>query len=113
MADDQQKSDLRPAAASAGDDVAVELEDPIEAHGDTISVLRFRRPTPRDLKKCGYPFKFGEDGNTFVTGPVNALIAELAGIPPSSVDKLSLADWNECGMALMGFFQRKRPERAQ
>ena len=90
------------------DSVTVTLTTPIPgdaAFGQPIPTVTLRRPTGRDLRKCGLPVTVSEAG----TGEVNAdavarYIAELGGLPPAAVDAMSVVDWQSCMAAVLGFF---------
>lgn len=84
------------------------LTAPIEAHGETISILTFRPPTGRDIRECGLPFVLGQSdaGHTskFDGATIARYISKLAGIPTSSVDKLSAPDFLAATGIIGGFF---------
>lgn len=84
------------------------LTKPIKAHGEDVSVLTFREPTGKDIRECGVPYSIGQRGDEVVTYPdarnTAKLIVALAGIPTSSVDQLSMADFNAAMMVVIGFF---------
>lgn len=84
----------------------VSLTRAIQAHGDdNVRELTLREPTGKDLRTLGLPFTISATGQV---NPDSAVIARhisaLAGIPPSSVDQLSAADFMTCSIAVMGFF---------
>jgi hypothetical protein len=85
----------------------ITLEDPIEAHGDTINELTLRPPNGNDLVACGVPFSMGSGGGGGAAGldasVTSDLISRLAGIPRSSVGALGAADWMACMRAIMDF----------
>ena len=64
--------------------VTLDLKEPIEAHGETVSRLTFRAPRAGDMRD----FRIGDDS----CGNFMPLIARLANIPPSSVDLMTPAD---------------------
>ena len=68
----------------------VTLTKPIEAHGEEITELTFRMPRPGDLR--GIKVSINEDGLNLDLGVMLDLGAKLAGVPPSSFDKLEIAD---------------------
>lgn len=85
--------------AHAADRVEVQLSHPIVAHGETVDVLRFRRPTAGDLEAT--------DGLGDVA-KVNKLIERLAAIPRSSVLSLDAADYPAISEVIAGFFGNSR-----
>src|SRR5215510_12845443 len=58
---------------------------PIEAHGEMVSVLKWREPTARDIEKAGNPIIvdfFGDRPQlTFAEKKMSAMISLLAEIP--------------------------------
>ena len=86
------------------------LIKPVEAYGEPVTELEFREPIGKDLKACGFPFKFEAsdgDGPNFAhphAPAIHGLIARLANIPPSTVDSLCLADFAACMEIVTGFF---------
>lgn len=79
----------------------IELRTPIQAHGEERRAIELRDLTPGDINACGYPFK--GDG-TIEAAIVSALIARLGNIPPSSVNQLTMRDWNACMLRVFSFF---------
>lgn len=79
----------------------VELKYPIEANGETVSILELRRPTVKHLKALD-----NAKGDIAKTA---TLISELAGIPPSSVDKIDAEDFAAIGEVINGFFGTPPP----
>ena len=85
--------------------VPVTLSQPIKAHGRDVSELTLRPLTGKDLRICGAPYRIGRAGEEGIVDSqaVSAMISELAGIPISSVDQLSAADWFACWSAIQSF----------
>ena len=82
----------------------VTLAAPITAHGATLSALTLRQPTGKDLRTCGLPYKLTGAGDIAIDAqPMHRMIAELAAVPPSSIDQLSAGDWNAVAMVVLGF----------
>ena len=90
------------------DPVEVKLTTPIPgdaAFGTPITAVMLRAPTGRDIRKCGIAVSMSGDG----IGEVNAeavarYIAELGGLPPAAVDAMTAPDWQNCMIAVLGFF---------
>jgi hypothetical protein len=85
-----------------------ELQRPIEAHGNTLTVLVFREPTARDLLSIGNPVIFDP-----ISDPpkimhdekrMNAMLSALAGVPPSSIASLTTRDFITCAWGVTPFF---------
>lgn len=88
----------------------VPLSKPIEAHGQTITEITLREPTTEDVMAEGFPTLMvpSADGKTVCVevraNVVGRYIARLGAIPPSSVKKLSIADFQRCLNEVMSFF---------
>lgn len=83
----------------------ITLFAPIVAGEETIAQITLRRPTGKDVRELGYPYKLGADqAVTIQAGIVAAFISRLADIPPSYVDRLDPVDFNTLGFEVIGFF---------
>lgn len=84
----------------------VKLQLPIEAHGGTLTELSLRRPTVTEVRAIkALPYRIGKDEEVSLDMDVAAkYIAVCAGIPPSSVNQLDLADLNALSWTVAGFF---------
>lgn len=85
------------------------LAQPIQAEGKEITEIELREPTGDDLDALGYPYlvMVGEgEGERIELRPKVAgrYISRLAGIPPSAVAKIGLADRQRLQGVVMGFF---------
>jgi hypothetical protein len=90
---------------AAGPLLTLELDTPIDAHGESVRTLRLRALSVNDLVRVGYPVKIGGDGGLDIyPDRMTALIARLADIPTSSAAQLSVADWHRAMEAVVGFF---------
>lgn len=96
------------------EDVVV-FSRPYKAHDLEVRQVKFREPTGRDIETCGYPFRLlqpepGIDQVEIKIIPqaVTKLIVTLSNppLPKSTVDQLSVRDWNACSTLINGFFQR-------
>lgn len=86
----------------------VTLSKPIRAHGKDMDVLTLREPTVKDVMEIGQPFLIivgdGDTGVRIQQKVVGLYIVRLAGIPLSSVEKLTLADFGVAQAVVLGFF---------
>lgn len=84
----------------------VKLQVPIEAHGEPLTELTLRRPTVTEVRAIkALPYRIGKDEEVSLDMDVAAkYIAVCAGIPPSSVNQLDLADLNALSWTVAGFF---------
>jgi len=89
-------------------ELVIELQTPVQAHGETIKKLVFRRPTGGDLMAMGdgYPITIDwPTGRVTPNSPVmGAMMSTLATVPPSTIKSLDAEDFSTCAHALMGFF---------
>ncbi|HEY1709582.1 MAG TPA: phage tail assembly protein [Rhizomicrobium sp.] len=99
----------------------VPLLNPIDAHGETITALQIRPPVGMQIRLCGCIYKIiqREDEDSVFDinrAAVGRYIVALADIPSSSVDLLSLADFDTAQDAILAFFnsgkQAKQTVRA-
>lgn len=89
--------------------VTVPLRRPIEAHGETVTSITLREPLGGDIARIGMPVNVIGVGGHVDTAVVAAYIAELGGIPPSSVAKLSAADFLALTTEVVDFFADTSP----
>ena len=85
---------------------SVKLQVAIEAHGEPVTELTMRRPTVQEVRAIkALPYKIDKNEEVSLDMDVAAkYIAVCAGIPPSSVNQLDLADLNALSWAVAGFF---------
>lgn len=88
---------------------AFTLSNPIKVGDEEVSQLELREPTGADLDDLGYPYlvMVGDgEGERIELRPKVAgrYISRLAGIPPSAVAKISIADRQLLQGVVMGFF---------
>lgn len=88
-------------------EITVELKIPVQAHGDTLKKITFRRPTGGDLMTLGgdYPINIDSMGyprpNPMAMG---LMMSTLASVPPSTIKSMDAKDWVVCAYALVNFF---------
>ncbi|AOE64219.1 phage tail assembly protein [Pseudomonas corrugata] len=84
----------------------VTLRVAIEAHGEPLNELTLRRPTVQEVRAIkALPYKIDKSEEVSLDMDVAAkYIAVCAGIPPSSVNQLDLADLNALSWAVASFF---------
>ena len=84
------------------------LSRPIDAHGEKVTVLRWREPTGGDIERAGNPIIvdfFGEKPSlTFNEKKMSAMMSLLAAVPPSGIKQLTAGDWNSIAWKLVRFF---------
>lgn len=88
----------------------ITLSKPIQAHGETVSTLTLRRPTVAELRQYGQPYAIvPSSGGIKADYQVCAgLISTICAIPPSSVDMIDSADFDDMAVILVGFMRRAR-----
>lgn len=88
--------------------VTITLDDPVEAHGNPCTELTFRPPVGKDIRDCGMPVRWLPLEGKPIADPVPdscaKYIARLAGIPPSSVDRMTADTFGQCMAVVIGFF---------
>lgn len=84
------------------------LSAPIKAHGEELTELEVRRPTPLECRSIKVlPYNLTESGAPAVdTEAACKYIAVCCAIPPSSVNQLDLHDLNKLAWMITGFFLR-------
>lgn len=88
----------------------VTLSKAIQAHGEELSTLTLREPTPDDVMQIGSPSLLipsadGESVGIEIRAKViGAYISRLAAVPLSSVKHMTIGDFNRCQGVIMGFF---------
>ncbi|CAH6580161.1 phage tail assembly protein [Citrobacter freundii] len=83
----------------------LELNHPVTAHGETISVLEFNEPTGKDVRELGYPYQMNQDESIKLQAHIIAkYIVRLANVPLSTVDQMKPCDLNSAGWLVAGFF---------
>ncbi|NKE48430.1 phage tail assembly protein [Roseomonas frigidaquae] len=80
----------------------LKLSAPITAHGDPMTALNLRHATGRDIRECGLPYRLDSEGGIIIDSrAAHRMIAQLAAVPPSSIDQLSGPDWNNAAQAVL------------
>ena len=83
----------------------LELNHPVTAHGETISVLEFNEPPGKDVRELGYPYQMNQDESIKLQAHIIAkYIVRLANVPLSTVDQMKPVDLNSAGWLVAGFF---------
>jgi hypothetical protein len=89
-------------------EIVIDLQTPVQAHGDMLKKITFRRPTGGDIMGLGegYPININwQTGQISVNPPImGQMMSILAAVPPSTIRALDSEDWSTCAHALMAFF---------
>jgi hypothetical protein len=89
-------------------EVVINLGTAVQAHGDMVKKLTFRRPTGADIMAMGdgYPININWSTGQVTPNPkvMGDMMSLLAQVPPSTIKALDAEDWSTCAHALMGFF---------
>jgi hypothetical protein len=89
-------------------EITIELLFPVQAHGEMVKKLTFRRPTGGDLMSLGegYPIIINFTDAEMRPNPavMGEMMALLAMVPPSTIKSLDSEDFATCAFALMSFF---------
>ena len=68
------------------------LMKPVTVLADKVTVVTVREPTGADLSACGNPAGIGPDGLTIDGKRMAAMIARLAGVPPTAIAEMDGRD---------------------
>lgn len=102
--------------------VKIELSTPVMSEGAEIKSLEFREPIGEDIV-AGYPVRIimgsatdpdvavGEQKYDVNVTVATKLAARLASVPPSTIKRLSLADYQAAIGVIIGFFGQSEPEK--
>jgi hypothetical protein len=89
-------------------EIVIDLTTPVQANGELVKKLVFRRPTGGDIMSMGdgYPIVINWQSGQITPNPtvMGAMMSVLAAVPPSTIKSLDSEDWSTCAHALMGFF---------
>jgi hypothetical protein len=90
----------------------VQFKKPILAHGEEVSEIELREPTGKDVMELGFPYLViisdGDDQAIEVRAKVvGKYVSRLAGIPPSSLEKVSPEDFSMLMGVVLGFFGKE------
>jgi hypothetical protein len=94
----------------ARDPIDIELEEPVQAHGETITSLRLRPPSGKDLIEAGWPFSTERTARGGVVVDVvqwsaaRTLLSGMAQVPASTIDALTASDKYMAVEAIKYFF---------
>jgi len=94
---------------------SVKLSTPVMAHGEEVTQLTLREPNVEDQMDLGQPFLIivsdGETGVKIQNKVIAAYVVRLAGVPLSTVKKLSTEEFQKCQAVVMGFFGKGGDEQ--
>jgi len=89
-------------------EIVIELTTPVQAHGEMVKKLVFRRPTGGDIMAMGSGYPIVQDWRIGAIAVNPAVMGEmmsiLAAVPPSTIKALDSEDWSTCAHALIRFF---------
>ena len=84
------------------------LRKNVIANGEDVAELKFREPTGGDIERVGCPIilsVFETQPKPIFDGPImTMMMAQLAGVPPSTVRQMDPRDWQNGAMMLFHFF---------
>jgi Phage tail assembly chaperone proteins, E, or 41 or 14 len=104
---------LSPEEQAIADAVADPLSHPltkaIQAHGEALTILKWREPTGNDIERAGNPIVMDSVSGggmrvTFDEKKMSAMICQLAAVPPSAVRQMVARDWNAVAFKVFRFF---------
>ncbi|KPC53029.1 phage tail assembly protein [Amantichitinum ursilacus] len=78
---------------------------PVKDFGQTISALAIKRPTGKQIRQHGLPYRVNDAGEVQIhMGVVCAYAAELASVTAGAVDAMDPVDLNKLAWVIAGFF---------
>lgn len=93
---------------SGGYALIIQLNTPIEAHGESISELKLRAPTAADIIAVGNPISLDISTDPPRAEPndkrMAAMMARLADIPPSAIGQIGPNDFTGAIIKMLPFF---------
>ena len=107
MTEDNTPESTTTPPAEADGSVSVELKNPIRAYNDTLSAIKFRKPTGGDMMRIGNPVDFDPISDPPKISHNNHMVpmlARLANIPTSSFENMDTQDLVACYWAVTPFF---------
>jgi len=84
------------------------LRKKVQAHGEWVEVLTFREPTGGDIAECGVPIYIAQGVLKIDPVPMEAMLARLAVVTPSTIQKLHPNDWTSAAYLIAHFFMPDR-----
>lgn len=89
-------------------EITIDLGSPVQAFGNTLTKLTFRRPTGGDLMSLGEAYPVHIDFQTGDVRPVpiamGQIMSTLAQVPVSTIRSMDSEDFSTCAHALIRFF---------
>jgi Phage tail assembly chaperone proteins, E, or 41 or 14 len=107
-AESQAQAEAEAALEPEIDFLSQTLGRPIKAHGEEITILKWREPTALDIERAGNPIKVdftsGQPQLTYDEKKMSSMMSRLCAIPPNSVSQMTASDWNAIALKLIRFF---------
>lgn len=87
-------------------EIRIHLGAPIKVHGEEVAELVLREPNTGDAIAVGkMPYVLDEGGRVKPLPDVAAMyLSRMAAVPPSSIEQLHLADFNNAAWIVADFF---------
>ncbi|WP_211238056.1 phage tail assembly protein [Derxia gummosa] len=83
----------------------IPLESPVTIGDDTITELSLRRPSGKDVRELGFPYRLTAIGDVAIDAGIACKYASrLAAVPPSTIDALDPVDISTLAQTVLGFF---------
>ena len=87
--------------------IKVDLDSPIDCHGEPTDSLTIRKPKGGDIMDLGNPYR--ADAESGMALPDMALmgkwISKLGNVPVSSIRQMEIGDFMKCLEAIQSFFE--------
>ena len=89
-------------------DIRIDLDTPVQAYGEFVKKLVFRKPTGGDIMALGDTYPINIDWQTGKVTPhpvaMGNIMSVLAQVPLSTIKMMEARDWATCAHRLQGFF---------
>lgn len=88
----------------------ITLSVPVRPYGEEVREITMRRPTVKELRQCGQPYKVsnGIQADYEACARLLTLVCDPP-LPSATVDTLDPGDFDEMAMTLVGFTKPARP----
>ncbi len=90
--------------------IDLQLEEPLNSYGETITKLSIACPRGSDILECGYPFaternpRTGTMSDSINVPALRLLLSKMAQVPESTIDQLSSLDFFKAVDIIKFFF---------
>lgn len=97
------------------DSIKVPLSKPVMPYGETVTEVTLRRPTTKELRECGQPYRLEGGGLQADYVACAKLLTKVCTppLPAPTIDELDPGDFDDMAMILVGFTKPVRPSASE